>query len=681
MTGSNNTDGAKSADQQADLPVLRNRYVVNHNTPLPAFDTPSAKAYQVSDRRNPERPLYALVCRPDLPTRADAITRLRKAAPPGLLPLIEAGVTLWPLARRRASIVVFRRPGGGTALDAFESTAHRVSEYEVPKRIIAPAVRGLRSLEAIGVAHRAIRPSSLYFMDEQHTDLVFGPCVTAPPGFDQPVILEPVERAMAMPAGRGEGGPPDDLYALGASLALLIGSGDPLPEADDATIIDAKLTRGSFAVLCENRRIPLSLVEPLRGLLVDDPESRWTLEHLESWLSGQRNLSRGRRRDQGAATPFLFRGAPYGSLPAIAHALSRHPSDAAKVVRSAALQTWLVQQHKDPDLASRINDVVATTPDRPDAVNGSAELLVARVCVVLDPTGPVRYRSFRFMPDGLGPAFASIWLGGGDRQTAVQALSLGLADLLSRQAGSALSPLRRQFLEELSRFVQRPEIGQGPERCLYLANPGLACQSPLVADANVVEGDSLLHALEAAADARSASDLPMDRHIAAFIASRYESGIEPLLAALGHNEERRRIVAILGLFAVLQRTHSVTSLPKLTAWIGGRLGPTVAAYRSRRIREHIEEQMPKLIARGRMPELYDLVENRRRRQSDTAGAAAATAEFAATERRLTQIDRGETERRTGALRIGHRVAAWAGTIVAFAATTATFLLHLFGGLR
>ncbi len=670
-------DGASAAIVAAiEQPLLRNRYQINHEAHLPAFDTPSSGAYAVTDRRNPDRALFALLCQPRLPQRADTISRLRKAAPPGLLPIVDAGAIDWPLEKCRMTAIVYRRPAGGPLTDVFNGSATAVNEHEIPRRIIAPIVRGLRSLETIGLTHRAIRPDNLFFLDELRTDLVLGDCASSPCGYDQPVLFEPLERAMAMPAGRGEGRLSDDIYALGVTLAVLLCGLDAVDLGDDDTIIRAKLTAGSFHLLCENKRIPLAMVEPFRGLLADDPAQRWTLANAEAWLSGQRQHPPRKLPQARPAAPLTFAGNDYYDLRSLAFGLSGNPSEAAQTVRSGILESWLTQRCKRPDLAASVSDVLATTASRRDSVLGSDDYLVARITTLLDPAGPVRYRDFRFMPDGLGPAFAWAVLIKGDRQTPSEAMAFGLAELAARLPGSSASNLHKRQIDELTRLIQRRDLGSGIERCLYAANPGLACQSPLVVGAHVIEGDGLLLALEAAAGGHTGLDLPMDRHLAAFVASRYEDGVAKHIAKLDDADEWRRITAVLGLFAFLQRTHSIAALPGLAAWIGRSLETVVMTFQSRKTRDAIQRQIPRLIERGRLPELLDLLENRRKRDADHHGAAIAAAEYAAAERRIHDIETGEVDRRARSTVTGLRAAAWIGATIGFAVTTVSVLSRI-----
>ena len=64
-----NPAGSSSPVQAAneapqDVVVLRDRYLIYTNRPLPELDTNSAKAFVAEDRQNLNRQYYALICTP-----------------------------------------------------------------------------------------------------------------------------------------------------------------------------------------------------------------------------------------------------------------------------------------------------------------------------------------------------------------------------------------------------------------------------------------------------------------------------------------------------------------------------------------------------------------------------------------------------------------------------------------
>jgi serine/threonine protein kinase len=118
--------------------------------------------------------------------------------------------------------------------------------------------------------------------------LVFGQCVSTPPAVTQPVVYETIESGLAAPTGRGKGSLSDDMYSVGVTtLALLIGHSPCLGLSDDE-IISRKFEMGSYWALLGDERVSLTMMEPLRGLLNDNPQKRWGLEDLVYWINGRR---------------------------------------------------------------------------------------------------------------------------------------------------------------------------------------------------------------------------------------------------------------------------------------------------------------------------------------------------------------------------------------------------------
>jgi len=116
--------------------------------------------------------------------------------------------------------------------------------------------------------------------------VILGDCVTTPPAVMQPIIYETGESAMTSPLGRGAGSSRDDFCAHGVTILVLATGKLPLIGVKDADVINAKLSRGSYAALMDAARPPCGLRELWRGLLSDNSDERWDMEQLEQWLAG-----------------------------------------------------------------------------------------------------------------------------------------------------------------------------------------------------------------------------------------------------------------------------------------------------------------------------------------------------------------------------------------------------------
>jgi len=603
---------------------------------------------------------------------------LKGSGIPGLLELVEWGPMDWPLLGQRCMAVVYERPLGGTLAEAF-SAGGRVSDYDVPRRVVEPLVRSLKDLAATGVTHRAIRPHNLFYRDEgRHTPL-FGDCVSAPPGFDQPLAFEPIERALAAPAGRGNGDITDDIYALAVTLVMLLVGRNSVAQMSDDELLAAKIERGSYTALAERERVPMAMIEPLRGMLNDDPAERWGLEEIELWLSGRRVAPARKRAIKHAGIPFHFAGYDHVTRTTLARAMTQNVREAATVARQGHLEPWLIRHMNAPDLADAVNEVVEGTKAQEGDLRGTDDVMVARLAIVLDPAGPIRYKGFSFVIEGFGPALAVAWLRDGHSDTPAEAISLGLPGLwfaaqLTSKPG--FGPLDRTFAQ-LRAYLQAPGPGYGLERCLYETNPALPCQSPHLSNLYVTEVRELMPALDDAAGHAGAGTRPMDRHIAAFIAARFSHDIEPHLTAIGESREDKSLIGILSLLALLQWRLKVPPLFGLSSAIGGMLGPAINTYHNRETRREIEREIPRLVRQGSLPELYDLIENTERRRRDRDGYAAATAEFTAAEAEIQEIEGSDVARSAASVRMGRRSAAMAAMVIALVTVSVSFLLALF----
>jgi hypothetical protein len=576
--------------------------------------------------------------------RAVARERLGQASLPGLMQIVDHGVLDWPPRKRRCEAVVYPRPQGGAIGASYGHSGRTVPEHAVCRWIAPPIAQALHALDDLAIAHRAIRLDNMFFVDSGRVELVLGDCTAAPAGFNQPQLYEPIERAMASPGGRGEGSIIDDLYALGVCLAILLIGHNPVADLSDEEVLMARMERGSYSTLCERQRIPLAMIEPLRGLLCDDAENRWDLDKLDRWLKGQR-LDRSRPSlPLRPSSSFLFVGRQHWSLRTLAHSLPCDVPAAAATARKGRIENWLRLRTKSGEMANAIAHEVALANARKGA-SGSDDALVARVAMVLDPDSPIRYRRLRFLPDGLGPELTLAWLQNGDAQSPGEVLALNLVgQWLAAKPKSAfdLAVLRKGYAR-LSAFIDNRSPGYGLERCLYETNPGFPCQSPLVRNAHVISLEMLLPALEDVAASADTGSIPMDRHLAAFVAARWNEGVQPHLAALADPRPEGVIVGTIGIFAALQRRYDLSPLPKLSQWVGGTLNVVAETYHGRATRAELEHKLQSVCREGRFPELYNIVIDSNRRAADVRGYAAAVEEFAAIRTQINALEANDPQ--------------------------------------
>lgn len=623
--------------------VLRDRFLIYPGTPLADLNSPQAQAFHAEDRRDPNRGVFALIVRPGYPARLNALRTMRGLQNPGILQLWEWGSVFWPPANRKVMALVYEKPLGGRVMASLTTEFRRVDEGDLMRKVITPITGALKELRAHNLTHRAIRPTNLFWATAERDRVVLGDCCSTPPGFDQPILMETVESALAHPAGRGNGVPADDLYSLGASLIMLVLGRNPVATADDEAIIRHKIVHGSYSVLVGEERLPLATIELLRGLLCDDPHERWGTESLELWMSGRRLTPLLTKSEKRAARGFSFAGKDYFSARELAMGFVRHWDQAGAYIVDGRLELWLRRSLEQNEKANAIAVAVQSAALAAADKKPSGDVMIAKVCMILDGVAPVRYKTVSAMPDGVGWLLAMTMAEGGDVRV--------LAEMLMREAPKAWfetrdaynpdnSVLESSFREEKS-YLDRGTIGNGVERVLYEMNESMPCLSPLVAEDYVLDMRDVLPALNAfAARKGDPKGWPIDRHLAGFIGARSNFDLARQLHDLAEPGAEKSALAMLNLLALIQWRLGQRNLPPLTSWVGGLMQPVINSYHSRELRRDIEKQMPAVVREGSLVELSRLLDNMDNRAADMQGFEAARAEWADAEKEIRDIKAG-----------------------------------------
>lgn len=638
--------------------VLRDRFTVFPGRPLPELDSPNAQAFAVEDRRG-GRPVFALALSPDLPVRLGTLQKMRGQQFSSLLAVIDYGFAYWPPAQRETVIVLFERPFGGRLVSSLDDSFQPLSDPDYQKIILKPLVQGMEELKGRGIVHRGIRPTNIFFMDAERTRLVIGECVSAPPAFDQPTLCEPIESAMTSPEGRGPGITADDMYAFGVTLLYILIGRRPGGQYRGRDLTRAKVTLGSFAALTGDARFSLAMIEVLRGLLIDDPLLRWDIESMKLWVAGRRLSPILAKPEKRAQRAFRFEGAEVMTRRDLAMALADNWEKAAGPVMDGQVEVWLRRSLDEKDAAEAVAEMVrsAAFPGGSGGAVG-ADTVVARVCMILDPTGPIRYKTARFLPEGLGAALAVATT----RQKDVRAI----AECILREVPDSWFQVQTTFdpayvtmmsqIKQVRAHLRQAQPGFGVERCIYELNDSLQCLSPLLQNEYVLEIEDLLPALDRAAKRVDPKSWPADRHIVAFVAAHFRFDVEKQIAALNSPQADTSALGLLSLLAVLQWKLGPETLHGLTGWIGGLVAPIINSYHNREVRKRLERDIPKLVRKGSLPDLYNALDDVQERQKDLDGFAWAKAEFAGAEQEILDLEADSSSRETNAHRLGQQTA-------------------------
>ena len=654
-------------------PAWREAFSFDARSPMPEFDTSFAKAYAATHAGIASGDAVALVGIGAMPFRFEFAASLRGADQLNMLQVLDFGPVRDPETGRPVPGICYVRPGGNALVARTDVPFPPLREDLIIRDVVAPVTEALSELKQRRVFHGRINPANLIRRDGPQGKVVVGDAVAGPPGYDQPPAFETIERSMADRIGRGPGTSSDDLYALGVTIVVLCLGIDPFAEQPLEAILESKLERGSYSALVGQNRLPQRLLEPVRGLLTDDTDARWTIADLDLWLSGRRLSPKQATTPLRAGRPLRIGANTYQTVRSLAHGITQDVPSASPCIGDGSVNNWLRRTIGDEHLADDVEAVVAHSNSRAFR----DERRAARVAMILDPLGPIRYRGRSFLPEGIGWAMAEALDRGEPFNEIADFIESGLASAWYQtryEAGTEKSRKSKLFEQQRS-LLAETSLGFGIERCLYDLNPDLPCQSPLLDDYYVLDLPGLIRALDEIAGRAERPQEPLDRHIAAFILSRTTRiAINPFKVLSRPGDASGRAMALLILFSNLQVQTGQRHLNHLAAWMVSQLEPMLAEYRSQRLRSSLKERLVSCAAQGNMTQMLQAVHSPKILAGDKSAFAAARREYAINDK-IVRIKAMELENsRRIAEHLGHQYAAVTSGLLAVVAL-ATVVLH------
>lgn len=594
--------------------------------PLPQFDHQYAKAYEASDSHSPTRSIYAMVLDNTVPYRLDAMEEMLGFSAPSMTNLLGYGTVNCSHLGEARMVVFLQRPQGTPLADVIKNQG-RIHEHRVTDTIMQPIIRALLAMREreLPISHGHIHPRNFFLGDEP----MLGECYSAPCGSLNDYLYEPPERAGAVPLGRGDANEKSDAYALGVLAFELIYGLDKIRALPREEFTRLSLEIGTYNLFASNREFSDAYQDFFRGVLTDNPNERWGLDQLQQWLSGKRFNMIAPSAPKEASRALDFRGEHYFSRRLLAYMFQRHWRDTVKDVRQMRLERWAEMSLHRPEMAERIERAlrIAGEASNERAVND----MMTRIISILDPAGPIRTISFALRPDGIGPMLAQLTQE--NNPTELNYL-LNCIDTDVSNYWADLDNFNKtvdqQILWKLQRvkpFLKSRAFGFGLERVLYDLNPSLPCQSDLLRQYHVTTAPEALKALDAAAKNLAPDTSFMDRHLAAFIASKIDLAKEVRLLdlqtipKLADNPE----LVVLKILARTQARYERLQLVGLATWAAMRVERMIDEIHNRVTRKELKLELKRLAQSGSLADVLSAVVNREIAVRDHEGFAKAIA--------------------------------------------------------
>lgn len=666
---------------------LGERFEIAPGSRLPALDIGLAEAYLATDRQEPARKVFALMAPGHLACRGLALAPQRTPLGNHMMWPMASGIIDWPVGSDGNGILwgrrpafVYQQPAGERLLPCpepgkippigrEEGSLTSFSEANLVKQVLQPAVLMLREMILMSTPHGAINPGNMFYQNGKTGDVMFGDGMISPPGYIQPPAFLTIDNATAQPIARGLGTIADDLYALGVTSLVLYLGRNPTAHYSDEQLVHAKINAGSFSALAGGDKLPPGIAELLRGLLCDKLSDRWTIKQLEGWVSGQHYNPVLPGMPQRASRPIRFCGSDYLSKPALAQSLARNWAEGVDLITSPDFDNWFKRSFSDDKAADRMARIISMA-NATGPASGIRDRMLSRYIIMMGGSLPIAYKDIIANFTGIGTLLAHHF----ERPDAVQQVGELFHARLPHtwlEDQPNLTPdqmAQRRALEQVDKVINRPGPGHGIERVLYEFAKGTPCRSTLIADYYVTELKDLLPAIDAAIGAAGSGTLPLDRHIAAFMATTLKRNMDSELTALANKaDEANYRVGILRLIAIVQRVHPNAELPRLGDAIVEMLEPVITAFHNTEIRQHVRDQMASHAAGCRFDEMLVLLDAEGKlRQGDANGFAHAMKQYANLERARAWLRNGGLTDVARVRGVAQRAAAVTATLIASA---------------
>lgn len=598
---------------------LSDRFTILTDRPIKELGTTFARAFEVKDTKQ-KQDIYSVILPNSLPIRFRVVQQLRQFFSPNFLNIIDSGFTDVARGEFGTYSIVLEKPRGTRLGDYVARLKDSIGEISPPNKIVlnedfisteivAPINELLKLFADNDISHGRINHETIFLNPAEPGSLKVGECISEPCGYSQLHQYEPIERAQAMPLGKGNSTVSNDYFSLGVLVIYCIFGDLPGKNTEISEFISQRLHKGTYNAYLGMIELPPRLTDLLRGLLTDQAEERWGYEQVFDWVRGKKyNLIRPKLRKESIRN-YEFAGVSHSSKRQIAHTYYHNWDEAAADLRDKKLGKWLELSVNDKNTADHLASLTISTGGDKSRNRADDDELVSKALIILDPPGPIRYRNICVHIDGIGAVLANAWLhqNQGEIQIFGEIIRLNLIDFKAVHE-SYTQKIDRWVLQRLQNYIKLKTLGFGLERCLYDLNQSLPCQSSLMATQFVVDINQLLYFLNDNATRLAASD-PVDRHVAAFLGSRLDISQEIKLKVMRHiRDEKARIQLVkLALLAFAQRKSGATKLSGLANWMFNRTKTIIDALHSRKLRKEMTNEMKNLADAGNLEGMLQLI--------------------------------------------------------------------------
>ena len=606
MTDEQTTEESAEITQETTFKsfLLKERFEICFDNPLPDLDTNDSKAYEVKDNINPQRNLFALICGHETAPRLSYLPYMKSIDAPNILKLIEYGIVTEETGKETIALI-YNKPTGPRA-DSFNDNYEKMT----PERFKSLALSLLSAcdvLKTFGLTHRAIRLNNIFFKDSSRNELVLGDCLSSFPGMYQETCCETIENMLCEPQSRGNGLHEHDLYSSGVVLLGLALNRTISSELSVNEQIKQKLRNTSFNFLSNNEKLHNQIVAVLRSLLDDNPENRCDYAQLFNYYDGKTTSFSSTDSYDHSSRALIVNGEKCYTRKSAALTMLSNPDFGIEVIQSGKLLEWIKNGLENEKLHAKIEKHITLEKDNPDK-----NILLARICIFLDCSLPLKTSDGYLFPAGLAKTIffnkkKAISL------TPLQTLiSTDVIKLWYQEQPSLRAPTNAG---EFKLYISRNDYGYGFDRIMYDFDEDLPCLSPLLGNAFVNSVSKLLKALDNNHKGNYQA-MPFDKNIIAYLRCKMGKKIDGIIIDINANQDSLKLSAIIRLYANIQSKNGPAQLPNLSQWLINMSKPLIQSFHNIKYQKYLEQELLHISKSGKIMEIVEILENEEARNRD-----------------------------------------------------------------
>jgi hypothetical protein len=658
---------------------LGNEYTVEEGSPIKELSTEFASAYRVREKKMLKKSAadgesYILVFQKNFAPRIRAISKLMKASNGNFQNIQDAGTIQMSNGQTHFALVLPIIKG--ISLSDLLAKEVQLPEKFVNQVVVTSVNNALGFLAKHNVSHGNINLNTLIFQAEFER-VVVTECFSHYCGFLQSKFYEPLDRAQCLPVAKGEADETADFFALGAVASTLLQGAGLFDPSREAGMLADRLIKSSYGAYVVQQERFGSIKDLLKGVLQDHPSERWLYSDVAEWQARKKSsITTSEHPLKESLTGYEFNNKVHSGRRALAHDIFLHWNAAKLEIKIDDLGRWLRLNVMRPDLSEELDNAI-NIAKRKDPMIADDDL--TKVISVLDPDGPIRQNEFAACVYGL-PQMLAFGVARGKREYG-QFVADCLNNGLLMQWLELQSPLEDYDYYKMywnattvGKYIRKPALGFGIERLLYDMNPGLPCQSGLFPKSCVLSIDLLLKALDAMPEDMHAKQDPMDRHIAAFLASKLSLEDEVRIKSIRDYPQFAKSPQLLmmAILTLAQAEAKTRSLKNLCRWLQKRAEPLIASVQGKTIRKEFTQAIAEKVKTGDIQRLFGIITSPNFIKRDAFGMTEAMKEYQRFSNEIGALVKQESIERV-AYSYGLKVAVLTGYTVCFGTMLAIVL--------